>query len=246
MATAWTNEAAIERWGAMPRDVIAAMDPDGGFAKRHLINPVLLRMLGDVAGRRVLDAGCGHGYLSRMLAERGAEVVGVEPGRSLFDYAVERESELRQGIRYVEADLAKADLGIELGPPFDIVVASMSLPAIPDWRQAMHRCVEALAPQGIFAFSLNHPCFEQLWTSWREHGEYRLRAYLADYEIAGPYGTDFHRPLSAYLNELTNLGCRLREIAEPALDPEAAAAGPDGIEAYVHLPNFVIIAAERD
>ncbi|MBN1170685.1 MAG: DUF1698 domain-containing protein [Micromonosporaceae bacterium] len=56
---------------------------DGDLAKRHLVNPVLLRMLGEVSGRRILDAGCGNGYLSRMLARRGASVVGVEPGRSL-------------------------------------------------------------------------------------------------------------------------------------------------------------------
>lgn len=46
------------------------MAHDDDFAKQHLINPVLLRMLGDLARQRILDAGCGTGYLSRMLAER--------------------------------------------------------------------------------------------------------------------------------------------------------------------------------
>lgn len=48
----------------------------------------------------------------------------------------------------------------------------------------------------------------------------------------------------AYLNELTRLGCRLREIAEPALEPAIAAADP-GAEAYAHLPNFLVAAARR-
>jgi predicted RNA methylase len=43
----------------MPRAVLEPMAHDGDSAKRHLINPVLLRMLGDPAGQRVLDAGCG-------------------------------------------------------------------------------------------------------------------------------------------------------------------------------------------
>jgi 2-polyprenyl-3-methyl-5-hydroxy-6-metoxy-1,4-benzoquinol methylase len=64
----WTNEAAIQQWGAMPRAALDAMEPHGDFVKRHLLNPVMLRLLGDVRGRRVLDAGCGQGYFSRMLA----------------------------------------------------------------------------------------------------------------------------------------------------------------------------------
>src|SRR5258708_17282 len=99
MTSGWTNEAAIRRWGSMPRDVLEQMDPEGDFPKRHLLNGTLLRMLGDIRGRHVLDAGCGQGYLSRMLAERGAQVVGVEPGQSLYEYAVEKETERRQGIR---------------------------------------------------------------------------------------------------------------------------------------------------
>ncbi len=44
-------------------------------------------------GRRVLDAGCGNGYFSRMLAGRGAEVTGVEPAESLISFAREKAGE---------------------------------------------------------------------------------------------------------------------------------------------------------
>src|ERR1700716_2886397 len=80
VTSGWTNEAAIRRWdNSVTRQAMAANAKDGDFAKRHLANPALLRLLGEVRGRRVLDAGCGDGYFSRMLAERGARVVGVEP-----------------------------------------------------------------------------------------------------------------------------------------------------------------------
>jgi 2-polyprenyl-3-methyl-5-hydroxy-6-metoxy-1,4-benzoquinol methylase len=241
--TSWTNDAAIQQWGAMPRAVLDAMEPEGDFAKRHLLNPVVLRMVGDLRGRRVLDAGCGQGYFSRMMADRGAEVVGVEPGQSLIAYAAEKEAERGHGIKYVQADLCRLP---DLGRPFDVVVTNMVLMAIPDWTAAMKGCVAALAPGGVFVFSLVHPCFEQLTPSWRKHGEYRVREYLAEYDITGPYATDFHRPLSAYLNELIRLGCQLREVAEPGLDTEIAAAGPEGAAACVHFPNFVVFAATCD
>jgi 2-polyprenyl-3-methyl-5-hydroxy-6-metoxy-1,4-benzoquinol methylase len=245
--TRWTNQAAIEKWAAMPHEALAEMADDGDFSKRHLVNPVLLRMLGDLSGRRVLDGGCGNGYLSRMLARRGAIVTGVEPASALFDFAVHEEEADPLRIQYVQADLCGLggpDPSVDLGEPFDAVVASMVLPAIPDWTCAMRACVGQLRPGGRFIFSVNHPCFEQLAASWREHGAYQVSEYLADYEIDQRYATDFHRPLSAYLNEVIGLGCRIAEVAEPGLSPQIAAEETGGDHPYLHLPNFLIVAAE--
>jgi 2-polyprenyl-3-methyl-5-hydroxy-6-metoxy-1,4-benzoquinol methylase len=245
------NRAAIERWSAMPAEVIAAMADDGDFAKRHLVNPVLLRMLGDLAGLKLLDAGCGNGYFSRICARAGARVTGVEPASGLLEFAVSSERDRPLGIRYLRADLCAlrdAHTAADLRSPFDAVVASMVLPAVPDWTGAMRACVQQLRPGGRFVFSVSHPCFEQLASTLRRHGAYRVSEYLRDYEIAATYATDFHRPLSAYLNEVIALGCRIAEVAEPALAPEAAAADAAGLGGHVHpytrLPNFLIVAAD--
>jgi hypothetical protein len=45
----------------------------------------------------------------------------------------------------------------------------------------MNACADSLVAGGLFVFSIVHPCFEQLSTSWREHGEYRIRGYFAEY-----------------------------------------------------------------
>jgi len=245
--TGWTNEAAIAKWGAMPRAALDAMEPYGDFAKRHLLNPVVIRMLGDVRGRRVLDAGCGQGYFCRMLAGLGAEVTGVEPGESLIGYAREKESERAQGIRYLQADLSTPLDLAGLGGPFDAVVCNNVLMAVPGWTSVLASCLAALDAGGVFVFAIVHPCFERLSASWREHGEYRVREYLADYEIPERYATDFHRPLSAYLNELIRQGARIREVAEPGLGPGTSpGTGPGEDElagAYRRFPNFLVVCA---
>ncbi|MEO3765139.1 class I SAM-dependent methyltransferase [Streptomyces sp. B5E4] len=243
--TSGANETAIDQWNtSTTREAMETTAQEGDFAKRHLVNPTLLRMLGDVRGRRLLDAGCGNGYVSRILAGHGAQVVGVEPTDVMCAFAREREVELRQGITYVQADLTRLP---DLGAPFDAVVCSMVLMAIPDWKPAMRACVEAVRPGGLFVFALVHPAFEQLLSTWQKHGEYRLQRYLEEYEIVGAVASDFHRPLSAYLNELASLGCRLREVAEPGLDSAVAAevrsALPE-IDGYVRLPNFLFVSAE--
>lgn len=234
-----SNAEAIATWSAVPHEALAAFDPEGDFGRRHLLNPVIFRMVGDVAGARTLDAGCGQGYLSRLLAERGAEVVGVEPATAMVEYALARERERRQGIRYVRADLSAPP---DLGPPYDAVVCNVVLAGIPDWRAALRTCVTALRPGGLLVYSLEHPCFEDGARSWQEHGHVRVREYLREYDRVGPHGVDVHRPLSAYLNATVALGADLVEVAEPGLPPDLAVAEH---EAAGHVPNYVVVAAMR-
>ena len=240
--TALSATNTISQWSSMPHQVLASMDPDGDFEKRHLLNPTVLRMLGDVSGQTIVDAGCGQGYFSRMLATRGARVIGLEPAPSLYEYCLDREREQGQGIDYRQADLCQT-LGLD--SQCDLVVANMVFMAISDWRTALRHCVETLRPGGLFVFSLTHPCFEQARRTWSQSGHVAVYEYSAAYEIPGRYAPDFHRPLGAYLTEAASLGCRIVEVAEPTLAPELVEVAPEGATAYVHVPPFVIIAAAR-
>ncbi|MEO6888774.1 MAG: methyltransferase domain-containing protein, partial [Ktedonobacteraceae bacterium] len=82
-----TNEQAIADWSNAPREVLDNFGDESDFARQHLLNPAIFALLGDVRGKRVLDAGCGQGYLSRLLARKGALVTGIEPASTLYQYA---------------------------------------------------------------------------------------------------------------------------------------------------------------
>lgn len=171
-------------------------------------------MVGDLAGKDVLDAGCGQGYLCRLLAARGAAVLGVEPARRLIEYAERREAELHRGIRYLRRDLSR--LG-NVGGPFDAVVANIVFLDIADWRASLISCVAALRPSGRLVYSLHHPCWVcgQLSTC-ATRGYVEMREYLSEHEQVGEAGVNFHRPLSAYVNATIELGCAITEIASRA------------------------------
>ena len=64
---AWSTGSNLEEFG-----------DEGNGPRRLLLNPAIFELLGDVRGKRVLAAGCGQGYLSRLPARRGATVTGVE------------------------------------------------------------------------------------------------------------------------------------------------------------------------
>lgn len=226
----------------MPTDAVNSYDDQGDFSKRHLINSHLLDQLGPLDGRRVLDAGAGEGYLSRLFARAGARVTAVEPAQALVDRIRELERVEPLGIEIHQVDLVEFKTDVR----HDAVVSSMVLQAIPDWRRALSSCVDALVPGGRLVITLNHPCFENLWPTWKQQRAYRTDRYLAEYEMPGPYASDFHRPLSTYLNAIIESGCRIERVIEPGLDPDVARdSGIEGIEAYVDLPNFVIIAATK-
>ena len=69
------------------------------------ILPRLLELLGDVAGRSVLDAGCGEGYLARVLTANGARVTGIDLSPRLI--AMAREKDTEGQIEYRVGDLSQ-------------------------------------------------------------------------------------------------------------------------------------------
>ncbi len=238
------NQDNIEAWSAYSRDMIAAVGDEGDPARRYILNPILFALLGDVAGRTILDAGCGTGYLSRLLAKRGAYVTGVEPAPTLFAYAVEREQTEPLGITYIQQDLS---LPLPDQAVFDGVVANMVFMDIPDYQSAMQHCIAVLKPGGQFVFSLLHPCFDEIDSphfakGYGAKGFIRIDEYLHEFVVQQSVGYYIHRPLSAYLNLVIELGCTIRRVIEPTLTAEGIAVLGEQ-DRNLHVPNFMVISA---
>jgi 2-polyprenyl-3-methyl-5-hydroxy-6-metoxy-1,4-benzoquinol methylase len=236
-----TNTEVIQSWATVPRAAIESVGEEGDFLRQHLLNPTLFALLGPVEGKEILDAGCGYGYLARMLARRGARVTAVEPAESFFHYAAERERTERLGIRYVQADLSTFR---DYAATFDVVIASMVLMDIPDYLPAMQNCMDALRSGGSFIFSLAHPCFEGTEREYQDKGCVEVKEYLAEYCLPQPFGCLFHRPLSHYLNAVIQRGCALQKVVEPKLDAAYASAAPEHAR-NVHVPSFIVIRAVK-
>jgi 2-polyprenyl-3-methyl-5-hydroxy-6-metoxy-1,4-benzoquinol methylase len=101
-----TNADVIAAWSHYPEHLIEGFGEEGDVIRQYLLNPTIFMLLGEVRGKRILDAGCGQGYLCRLLARKGARVTGVEPAETFIRYALRREESDRFGIEYVQADLS--------------------------------------------------------------------------------------------------------------------------------------------
>ncbi|HEY1350181.1 MAG TPA: class I SAM-dependent methyltransferase [Ktedonobacteraceae bacterium] len=238
--SAITNADAIKAWSQVPPERIATFGEEGDATRRYLLNPAIFRLLGDVREKLILDAGCGQGYLSRLLARRGARVTGIEPAHPWYLYAVQQEQSEPVGITYLQADLAQVQLTPGL---FDAVIASMVFMDIPDYLPALRNCVAALKPAGTFVIALLHPCFEETGARWQHKGYVEVREYFREHEVEQTYGHFIHRPLGTYLNDIIEAGCVLRQISEPQLDE--ALACEQHSERYAQVPGYLLIAATK-
>lgn len=85
-----TNDDNIKSWSTVSQVELEKFG-NGDFGRTEMLNPSIFQLIGDVKDKKILDAGCGNGYLSRILAEKGARVTGVEPGESMYQFAVDKE-----------------------------------------------------------------------------------------------------------------------------------------------------------
>lgn len=135
-----SNDDNIKKWSTIPREEVENFG-DGDFGRVEMLNPAIFQLLGDVKGKKILDAGCGNGYLCRMLAKNGALVIGVEPGKRMYEFAVEEEKKEQLGIKYLQEDLSQL---LEFKEDFDIVIANMVFMDIPDYKSAIKNCIASL------------------------------------------------------------------------------------------------------
>jgi ubiquinone/menaquinone biosynthesis C-methylase UbiE len=181
--------------------------------------PSMLKLAGDVAGRRILDAGCGSGPLSASLRDRGAIVTGIDKSAGMLQLARRRLGD--------DADLRVAELGSPLPFPddtFDDVTASLVLHYLKDWGPALAELRRVLKPGGRLIVSVNHPFTENLWH--REAGltpdYFATYSYTVEWTAGGRAALlrFWTRPLHAMTDAFTTAGFRTTVISEPAVAPD--------------------------
>ena len=118
----------------------------------YYTRPAILALAGDVAGRRILDAGCGSGPLFAALRDRGAIVTGFDSSAGMLEQARRRLGD--------DADLQVAELGSPLPFPdsaFDDVIAALVLHYLEDWTAPLAELRRVLKPGGRLIVAVDHP-----------------------------------------------------------------------------------------
>jgi 2-polyprenyl-6-hydroxyphenyl methylase/3-demethylubiquinone-9 3-methyltransferase len=130
-------------------------DEGGEFRPLHEINPLRLdyidRLAAGLAGKRVLDVGCGGGILSESMAQRGAEVTGID----LSDKAlgVAKLHQLESGAKLDYRLISAEALADEMPGRFDVVTCMEMLEHVPSPGETVKACARLVKPGGLVVFS---------------------------------------------------------------------------------------------
>lgn len=197
-------DATAQRW----------WDPQGEFRPLHVLNPVRLEYVATragLAGKRVLDVGCGGGLLSEAMAKRGAEVTGIDLAPQTIEVAELHALESNVPVRYLR-ESAETHAAHSPGA-YDVVTCMEMLEHVPAPGSVLHALAMLVRPGGhVFVSTLNR----------------NLKAYLfavlgAEYVLnLLPRGTHtydrFIKP-SELARSARSAGLEVRDVAGLAFDP---------------------------
>lgn len=208
-----TSKSDIADWNRIAATYAEGVQEGPGFPYIH---DLMLELLGDVTGLRVLDVGCGQGWLSGRLLESGADVTGVDGSAELLRRARHQYS----GVSFLEMDLAEGLTDLR-DSRFDIVVSHLALMDVPELQTLFNDVARTIQPDGRFVYCILHPAFwNQKSHLDEESGEWhkRVGGYL-DHEVwrVETFGghNHYHRSISYYTEALRTAGMVVSRLLEP-------------------------------
>lgn len=204
--------------------------------------PATLALAGDVAGRRILDAGCGSGPLLAALRDRGATVTGIDSSARMLELARRRLD--------ADASLQVADLRDPLpfeDGSFDDVVASLVLHYLEDWGPTLAEFRRVLRPGGRLILSVDHPFVAYTLTDPRPN-YHATTSYSFEWTLQGQAAQIqlWRRPLHAMTSAFSAAGFRIATISEPQPDPAGRDLFPEEFDRLSTRMSFIFFVLDAD
>ncbi|MBC8135069.1 MAG: class I SAM-dependent methyltransferase [Fibrella sp.] len=224
-------------------------------ANAVVVDPARDALLPSLAGKRVVDLGCGAGgFCRKAIADGARSVVGVDISERMLAAArgesVNPDTEPR--LQYVCASLDRWNAPRESA---DVIVSVLALHYLPEVQSVFAQVAHALAPDGMFVFCVEHPVITAKrggdgWTRSEDNAKqhWPVDDYADESERVNEWFVSgvriFHRTLATYLNGVLDAGLVITRIAEPLPHAEAVAARP-AFSDERRRPAFLFVRVEK-
>ena len=145
------DPAELEKFSAL---AAKWWDPTSEFKPLHEINPLRLNWIDSIAplaGKRVLDIGCGGGILAEAMAQKGASVMGIDLADKPLKVAALHK--LESGVPVDYECIGAEDLAARESGTFDVITCMEMLEHVPDPASTVRACAALVRPGGQVFFS---------------------------------------------------------------------------------------------
>lgn len=206
-------------WDEVCHDRHDAITKEQDISLVSVTAPCVIRHVAEAAPGRVLDAGCGTGYLSSLIAkqlmDRGV-CYGIDASRKSISIA--QKNYLSGNLHFLQTTIQ------EYCPSalFDMCVSNMALTCDPELETTLNKLYSLLVPGGSLLIVIAHPWFwAQYWgyqdEAWFHYGEEIFMEHDFSITLVKSMGksTYIHRPLSQYMSALLAAGFVIDEVEEP-------------------------------
>jgi SAM-dependent methyltransferase len=176
-------------------------------------------LLGEVAGRRVLEIGCGAAQCARWLSLQGARVVGLDVSAAQLGWARTLDERHGTAVPLVQADATSLPFADR---SFDLACSAYgAVPFVSDPAAVMREVARVLRPGGRWVFSVTHPV---RWAFPDDPGEAGLtasgsyfdrRPYVEEAEDGTAVYAEHHRTLGDRVRDISAAGLVLEDLVEP-------------------------------
>ncbi len=201
--------------------------------------PATISLLGQVAGQRVLEIGCGSGALTQWLVDNDATVTGLDVSEQMLSLAGRT---IGKRARLLRADVAEplpfAD------ESFDVVVAALVLHYVRDWEAVLQELHRVLGHGGAVVISTHHPTMDWEHTPDDYFATTQVSEHWhkgsAEFEV-----TFWRRPLTAMTQAIAAAGFVIEQLVEPQPSSELRERDQGSYELLRTRPRFLFFRLLR-
>ena len=198
----------INSWDVNAQEWISLME-NGGIASRKITNPAILNVIHQYAPEKILDLGCGEGWLTRALSSKGFKAYGADATKDLVAHASKKGDEQYFQLSYQEI-IAGADVPFR---PFDAVVFNFSLYEEKETTDLLKQIKPHLQQHGLVFIQTLHPFtiiknglpYQSQWIDDAWKG---LKGSFKD-----PHAW-YYRTLEEWLSVFENCGLQVKAVRE--------------------------------
>ncbi|MFH8086635.1 MAG: class I SAM-dependent methyltransferase [Candidatus Aenigmatarchaeota archaeon] len=160
----------------------------------------LLKIIGNVSGKKVLDVGCGTGRIALKLLKKGAKVYGIDISEKMLEKAKNKTKKFKNKVEFKVASVYKIPYSKN---SFDLVVCNLVTSHLKNLNKAVAKIARVLKPKGFLIISDLHPYVivnGGVANFFQNGKEYVIKNYYHSFE--------------EYFNSLKKNGLRIVEVKE--------------------------------